>query len=263
MLYYCSKENIEDMHSVLQIYIESGMPALLALSNGTDGHAVLAIGHKEIISADVTRFLLKSAKDVWKDISFYKKQLVVIDDNKTPFDIVSVDCPAEHYKGKLKEMKIMAFLVPFHKHMFMDAHVARELTKVALDDTDYGLHKFGKKWITRLLLTSSSSFKEFTARNEHINPKIKELFLHTSFPKFIWICELYRQEKYGDEISSGILIIDSTGGASLNAIIYYIIDESRIVQKDSLTWESKHKMVRYESLPYRNNLKGNWNSWKV
>lgn len=254
MIYSRTKAYRFDFASTLQIYIESGMPVLAALGNGKEGHAVIITGHGKFDFKDITNSFLKPS-DVWKDISFYPKKLVLIDDNKTPFDVVSPNSPAEHY-SKFNDMKLKAIIVPFHKHMFMDAENARELMTQILNDKDNGLHNFGKKWITRLFLTPGTSFKKSLHNDRLLAESIKNLFMYTLFPKFIWICEIYRLEDYEKQICSGILILDSTGDVSLKSILYYIVDNKRIIQNDSNSWDTRRTMVTtFQKEPYKNNLK--------
>ena len=237
------------------------MPLIVTLTNDQNGHAVLAIGHDEINVSDV-KSTFTSSEGCWHDVSFYEKQLVLIDDNMTPFDVVPSDNPAIHYAGSLKTMKLSAFIVPLHKEMFLDAQLAFGLVTTIFNDKNYGLQKFGKKWITRLFLTTSNSYKTFLETRSTVAEQIKNLLLHTSMPKFIWICELYKLDDYEKGITSGILLLDSTGDNSFNSIIYYFIDDNRIVNKDAFTWQGTHGMIKYSDIPYRNNLKGAWNSWK-
>ena len=80
--------------------------------------------------------------------------------------------------------------------------------------------------------------------------------MYTLFPKFIWICEIYRLEDYEKQICSGILILDSTGDVSLKSILYYIVDNKRIIQNDSNSWDTRRTMVTtFQKEPYKNNLK--------
>ena len=87
--------------------------------------------------------------------------------------------------------------------------------------------------------------------------KLKNLFKYTLFPKFIWVCEIYRLEDYENQICSGILILDSTGDISLKSIMYYIVGDKRIIQYDSNSWAEQHTMknLSFKKEPYKNNLK--------
>lgn len=255
MIYSRTKAYRFDFISTLQIYIESGMPVLAALGNGTEGHAVVISGHGSFDYRNVTNNFLKP-DEIWKDISYYPKKLVLIDDNKTPFDIVSSKSPAEHYI-EYNNMQLKSIIVPFHKHMFMDAENARELITRIFNDKKNGLHNFGNKWITRLFLTPGTSFKKSVYNDRLLDIKLKNLFKYTLFPKFIWVCEIYRLEDYENQICSGILILDSTGDISLKSIMYYIVGDKRIIQYDSNSWAEQHTMknLSFKKEPYKNNLK--------
>lgn len=245
--------------NILQIYIESGMPAILALQGKKAGHAIVAAGHGNIDKKTVVSNV-KSAKGLWKDVSCFKNNIVVIDDNRVPCTVVPVDKPAINYKTN-NDMQIKSFLVPFHKHMFMDAVKAYEFISKIFNHAKIGLGNFGDKWITRLMLTTSNSFKEFIVRDPVMPDIYKNMFKYTQFPKFIWICELSEPDDYLNDIVSGILIIDSTEYTSFNSIIYYIIKDNIVTFDDAYTCNGIDNAIDYKSSVYKNNLKGEWNSW--
>ena len=107
-----------------------------------------------------------------------------------------------------------------------------------------------------------NSYKEFLNTKSIVNNNIKRLLLLTSMPKFIWICELYRLDDYEKQKTSGILFIDATGDTSLNSIIYYFLEDNRFITKDAFSWQGLQSMIKYQDVPYQNNLKGEWNSWR-
>lgn len=261
LLYFFSTNQASNIYSILNIYIESGMPLIATLTNNENGHAVLVTGHGNTDFIDIKTNLL-ALNDIWKDVSFYKKDLVLIDDNKTPFDLVPINNPAIHYDPPFNTMNLSAIIVPFHKDMFLDAQSVYGLVSTIFDDKDFGLKKFGGKWIIRLYLTSSNSYKEFLNTKSIVNNNIKRLLLLTSMPKFIWICELYRLDDYEKQKTSGILFIDATGDTSLNSIIYYFLEDNRFITKDAFSWQGLQSMIKYQDVPYQNNLKGEWNSWR-
>ena len=129
-----------------------------------------------------------------------------------------------------------------------------------------GLQAIGGKWITRLLLTGSHSFKDFIFNKcDGIMPdKLKKYLLLLSLPRFIWICEVYRiQEFVKDGYCSGLLIIDATSdGKSLASVLWYTLDEHMFMH-DNVDWYPESEPIKpFRMNTYRNNLKGEWNEWK-
>lgn len=248
-----------DVKNILQIYIESGMPAILALQGKSAGHAIVAIGHGNI-NKKMVLSNIKKTNPPWKDLSCFKENIVVIDDNQVPCTVVPIDKPAIKYTTN-NDMQIKSFLVPFHKHMFMDAVKAYRFVSSLFNKPDIGLSNFGTNWITRLMLTTSNSFKEFIIKDPIIPDIYKKLFIHKQLPKFIWICELYEPTDYLNDLVSGILIIDSTEYTSYNSVIFYIVKDNIITFEDAYTCKGINNTIDYKSSLYKNNLKGDWNSW--
>jgi len=253
---------------ILQIYIESGMPLLLVLVNKNNAHAALAIGHEEnnaLYDSIKNHILLK--KSAWIDISFCKKRLVLIDDNMPPYQIVDLFRPTESYtKQEVRDMRITSFIAPLPVHMFLVAEKAYALAKKIFNHDKIGLQAIGGKWITRLLLTGSHSFKDFIFNKcDGIMPdKLKKYLLLLSLPRFIWICEVYRiQEFVKDGYCSGLLIIDATSdGKSLASVLWYTLDEHMFMH-DNVDWYPESEPIKpFRMNTYRNNLKGEWNEWK-
>lgn len=261
---YCIDDSNRDFHnSMMRIYIESGMPFIVVLNNNSVGHAIVAIGHENFSKENMLSFS-KSSVEVWNDISSCEKKLVFIDDNFPPYRIASCNNPADCYSKSMQNMKIAAYIVPLHKHMYLDASSAFDLISLTFNDPNFGLEHFGHKWITRILLTSNESFKSAVNEDIKISKSLKKLILSLKLPKFIWICELYSEDSYIEGYSKGLLLLDSTGETtSLKAILFYIICDNMIVH-DGLKWiKSIQINTTFEMNTYMNNLKGDWNKWEI
>jgi hypothetical protein len=261
---------------MLQIYVESGIPLLLKMENNLDGHAMLVIGHEEDSIFNIKNHpFLKYA--VWVDSSFYSKKLIFIDDNMPPYQIADISQPTAHYSdSRFNNMVITHFIVPLPMHVFLTAGKAYYLMKEILNTKGMSLEETGEKWITRLLLTNSRSFKNFINRadkiikSKKINCKemprsVKEKLLYLAMPRFIWICELYRVQNYtpNNGYCSGLLIIDATGdGKTLTSVLWYAIDDKRFTH-DNIVWDAECRPIeKFTMGTYRHNLKGEWNGWK-
>jgi len=243
---------------LLRIYVESGIPLLLFISNKKDAHAVLVIGHEK------DEFVY-NGESIWVDTSFIDKKMVFIDDNMPPYQIASLSKPTDHYESEMKDMKIKSFIVALPVHVYLVAEKAYDLMYTIFEDEKIGLKTFNGKWITRLLLTGSQSFKNFIMNDDNsIMPdEIKEPLLSLSLPKFIWMCELYRTENFKPEgHCSGLLLIDpTTNGKSLAPVLFYAI-EDKLFEHDCEAWKGIENIVEFKMATYKNNLKGEWSKWR-
>jgi hypothetical protein len=241
---------------LMRIYIESGIPLLLVLGNKFAGHAVIAIGHEN----NLTIYNSKNLQGTWNDTSFYNKKIVIMDDNIHPYNIADLFSPTKLYQKKeLRDMVIKFFIVPLPRHMFLTAEKAYELMKNVLNDPKVGITKKGIKWLSRLLLTGSHSFKEFVCECDNImDITIKKYLLQLALPRFIWICELYKENDILKECCSGLLIIDATGDnrSSLMPVLWYIVDD-QLFTHNGLVWDVNSQPLKsFNMKTYKNNLKG-------
>jgi len=251
---------------LLRIYVESGIPLLLKLANKENAHAVLAIGHETDNSLYDTKKYFSSESTTWVDASLIDKKFVFIDDNLPPYKIADLYKPADHYSDpKMKDLEIRAFIVSLPVHMFLVAEKAYALTQEILSDPKVGLQTFGGKWISRLLLTGNHSFKKFIYEHDDNMPKIiREGLLLLALPRFIWICELYKEQEFNlNGHCSGLLIIDATSnGKSPASVLWYMVDNNLFLYDNGAWDKGLDRKESFRMSTYKNNLKGEWNQWK-
>ena len=253
---------------MINTYIESGIPLLLLLE-GKSGHAVLVIGHEEDASvyykADGSSWS-QYARYSWVDVSFIHKRLVFIDDNKPPYYISGLLDTGHGPLLKYRDWTVSSFIVPLPTHMFLTAEKAYDFIKLVFNNPTVGLENRGRKWVTRLLLTSGHSFKKFIHKhNDKMAPYFKKYLLRLSLSRFIWICEVYEAENFvKDGYCSGLLIIDATSdGKSLASVLFYMLGKD-IFTHNGFQWNNTNtddRIIPFKMLTYKNNLKGEWNQW--
>lgn len=243
---------------LMSIYIESGIPVIVILTNNHAGHAVIAIGHGDI---DFTTIQCKFCIKTWFDISLLRESLVLIDDNLPPYSVSSIQDPVSNYSDpNFKNMKITSFLVPLQKHMHLDAGHCYDLVSDILNNSQVGLKLFGSQWITRLFLTGGHSFKEFILQESELNDTLRNYLLRIALPKFIWCCEIYDREEYKQGFVSGLILIDATGGNSLASVLLYWLKETRFYH-NGFAWVRTEPLLSFKMNTFRHNLKGVWNKW--
>lgn len=238
---------------IMRIYIESGIPLIVALENKKSGHAIVAIGHEEV--------KVSAPKNSWKDVCEDNRDIVFIDDNMAPYQLANANEPTKHYEKDFADMKIVSLVVPLQKHMFLEAKQAYNLIKYIFNHAVVGLMNFGNSWNTRLLLTSGRAFKNSLINDSLISQKIKNILLRIRLPKFVWICEIYKDNSLANEKCDGIVLMDSTGGNSLSSVILYIL-ENRLFISDGIDWKQCLSIIKFEKKTYKHNLKGVWSQWK-
>lgn len=259
-LMYTRGEDESDFFPLLNIYIESGIPVILVLHGAKDGHAVVAIGHG-VVASDGRKIAPCT------DVSDIKDTLVLMDDNLPPYHVVNEDSSGSYFK----DMNI-AFIVPLHKHMFLEARVARKFVNDLLGHT-LPAYSAGHNHLTRLLLTTGRAFKHSLGVDMVIDNEMRERLVRMSLPKFVWMCEIYKDVCYKDlcDVScgksvqcSGLVIIDATGDGRLSSILLYIMDDSRIVQNGVICKKKYRKLsVSFCKQVYRHNLIGEWKKWQI
>lgn len=271
-LFYISDSNKNSFASlsffVMRIYIESGMPFIVAYTDEKDenGHVVLAIGHENSSFNGVFNDFSNKSDKNWHDISEYKKNLVFMDDNFSPYTIDNCEGQIKRYSSEGIQYRIRGFIVPTHRHMHMDALAAYKLVSTIFNDKLAGLASFpDKRWITRLLLTSSKDFKNKILHDSVICDEYRHYLLNLLMPRFIWICEIYDEQFYipdktDIQICSGLIIIDVTEISSLNSVIAFFLNE--IQYENNGDYLKPVKAIRFEKEAYRHNLKGDWNKWQ-
>jgi hypothetical protein len=243
---------------LLKIYVESGIPVYVTLADAKGpGHAVLIIGHEENYDHIA---LTSTDAEVWKDVSYFEKKVVVIDDNRPPYQIGSLKTLISYNH----DYKIDYYFVPLPKHTNLDARTAFFLCETIFNDKDAGLRIFGEKWLTRLFLTGSHSFKNFLLERSGLDENLKRYFAFLSFPKFIWVCEIYKTEEFQREqkTCSGLLILDATGSNSFGSVLWYNVG-AKLITHNGIGWTAIKPIKPFKMATYRHNLKGAWSKWKL
>jgi len=153
------------------------------------GHAALIIGHENKFD-HIT--LSPTADKVWQDVSEFEKKMVVIDDNRPPYQIGTFENLIRYNKN----YRVKDYLVSLPKLTNLSARNAFFLTKQIFDDPHIGLKKFGEKWLTRLFLTGSHSFKRFLLRKSGIQEDLKKYEeTYNSVQRFFLACAKNDEEE--------------------------------------------------------------------
>lgn len=261
----------------LHYYIESGIPVavnLFPIGDEGAGHSIVCIGHGDS-RPELKERAFRNREKSWKkgadapakeshpiinSADFYDTY-VVVDDNEPVYQVRSfqqLSCYAD--------MRVEDIAVPLYKRMFLDAPNASAVIMSLLQYERYRVDDWSPNYldkqepiVIRLFLASSHSFKRH--RTETLKPRhAKEVYALTPMPRFVWVCELYRQDDYNDLNAFGEIVIDATSSKTqgLRSLIMMHYPGKIIVRYPQQTESEFDEIVGVEDdtlFPgFRNNL---------
>ena len=225
-IYSSSSYGRNELFSIIDSYIESGIPIVIGVESENLGHAFLCVG-KSYSENDWSKIEKKIIKINNKDVSYYDSsdlgdKYVIQDDNLFPYELITLDKPGCNYEEETEEnygYEIDAIVVPLYPKIYLEVVVAKELALTLLKDSTFGFN-FGENFVFRMLLASSRSFKKHILDSD-IEDDLKFNILSLKMPKFIWCAEFYTKENYGKE-AKGLIILDATeaNNLSIDALIF-------------------------------------------
>ncbi len=228
---YSRDEAYEDeIENILSVYVESGIPTIVALENETIGHAIIAIGYEREENIDFGKYNTRTLdfngiSKTYVDYSDVERNYIIQDDNATPQIKIKLEAPTEHYdKNDFPEWEgctIKSLVVPLYRKIYLEAEIAKRLSLEIISDVEFG-YEFDNDFVFRFFLTSSRSFKAHIANLQQIDDEIADNIITTKMPKFIWISEIYTKDNYGKDIADGIVVLDATEASEnkKNAILF-------------------------------------------
>ena len=252
----------DDLEALTQVYLDSGIPIVLGLKNNEgDGHATLAIG-KRYNTIDFEKINPRSLRiDDTEEVNYFdsadfKDYIVVQDDNLFPYEVISFDKPGEHYPegSHGKEYHIESIIVPLYPKIYLEAYLAKELTKQIITDSEIGT-ELEDDFILRFYLTSSRSFKNHIVSLEHMGDDSKFDIISIKMPKFIWCAEFYNKDSYLDKQEAfSLILLDATEAdyENFDALIFAGYEDRCLFMSDGELNELQYEFKNYS---YFSNLK--------
>lgn len=218
----------DELKRWLHYYIESGIPValnLLPISGNAPGHSMVCIGHGHF-KKELIRKAFKQKQILWNNrenchpiinsADFYE-DYVVVDDNQPVYQIRNYRQLAIY-----PDMRVVNIAAPLYKRMFLDAPDAASIIMTLLQEEEYGINEWTEGFlaknedvIIRLFMASSKSFKSF--RKDTLGSFwAREAYSVVPMPRFVWICELYREKEYFSDQprAFGEVVIDATSVAN-------------------------------------------------
>ncbi len=250
-----------EIYSIIDSYVESGIPVIVGLQSGEMGHVIIAIGKQYKEKCDwsqitKSKFLAQGDEVEYYEATKIPTKYIVQDDNMPPYEIVSLESPGEHYEdAESQKYEIDSIVVPLYPKIYLEAVVAKELALQIVKDETLGF-KFPAEFVFRSFLASSRSFKSQIASNQEMNATLKYNVLATKMPKFIWCAEFYSKEGYNtkEKEALGLIVLDATEAnkESIDALIFAGYPDRSITMNENNLVTLQQSLEKYR---YYNNLK--------
>lgn len=257
------KSKEDDFRRILSWYVESGIPVIVALAGDGVGHAVLFVGHENIgcVPHSGPGRHVGDVAGGWLDTADLDKRYIVIDDNHPPYQVCTFDAPADYYDDpKFKNLHIAAFVVPLYQRIYLEPIEAYSLALAVIERVT-ARSGARNQTVTRFFLTSSRSYKKWVLLCAELQKDLKDVILSTPMPKFIWVTEISDYELFSKCRARGMIVIDATGNASRNSLLFFAHDGIIYLRVHGVYKEVE---TGFSGFPcYENNLKGEWSGWKV
>lgn len=186
-------------------YVESGLPLAVIVSSDQGGHAVVCVGRNDVERTKMNLGFYDGTNGyiVW---NLNMHDFVFNDDNRPSYQIDNFSTPTPY----LTNAKIIAFVVPLHKKIYLPAEQAIDKSKffVTKDFTN------DNPSVIKTYLTSCRSYREYIRRNNDFSEEQKIAYLKIEMPKFIWVTEVSSQKDFLQSKVNSLVILDATSPAS-------------------------------------------------
>lgn len=208
-LIYTRDDDKSDFFPSLSVYIESGIPVIVAIENTTFAHAILMIGREQIKKESLIRGFRANRRLI--PFSSIVKKYVIQDDNLPPYSLIPLNKPSVNYdlESGFQSCRITSFVVPLYRKMYMEAKKANNFMISIFTDIKYGSNT-KQKHIFRMYLASSRSFKSHIAKQTKMNSDLRQYLLAISMPKFIYCGEFISARDVKVNQVSSLIVLDAT-----------------------------------------------------
>ncbi len=251
----------EQIYSIVDSYVESGIPVIIGLESKNLGHVVICIGKKNEDTIDFKYAKKRKIIINGKQLHYYStsdipSKYVIQDDNLIPYRLIDLMNPGDHYSdAESRSYTIDSVVVPLYPKIYLESVVAKSLALEILRDKTVGF-QLPNGFVFRFYLTSSRSFKRHIAELKYLNKDIKNSILITKMPKFIWINEFYTKKDYKSLLKNALalIILDATEAnrESIDALIFAGYPDRCVCVNENNFVTLQHTFENYH---YYSNLK--------
>ncbi len=246
----------------LYAYLESGFPILASFG----GHVVTLVGHtmREDPREDLPD------QDGYYNSFLLMKQLVVVDDNFFPYQLLEYHDTAQYHepeyeliKPKISIDSIFVAVVPLPEKVFLTAGKARKLAyyrlreprvKRCMDAVIKDIGATGEKLVARLFLTSGAAYKSrkrlcALGTIGGVPDKLSRFPVNLNLPHFIWVMEIGLLREYRKMQIVAEVVLDATA-CKKDEYIYIRVGNFILTPK----WRKTEETGERSFLLYTHNL---------
>ncbi|TDH25215.1 hypothetical protein EXU57_14010 [Segetibacter sp. 3557_3] len=219
-----------ELYRMIQMYVESGIPTIVAITNQNGiGHVMNIVGRTDLKIGGTFQYTPIEVFSNGSELYDYYEQpanYLVVDDNMAPYGVIPLSDPACNYTNPIwQNCTIAAAIVPLYFRIYMEADRARNVAIQLLKSHDQRAHL--PSLVLRVLLSSSRTFKHTVSLNEELDLVVKTLIINIKMPKFVWIAEVGPPDLMADEKATGLILMDATEPKK-PAILAYLLENSYI-----------------------------------
>ncbi len=280
----CKLQDKMKIKRIMHYYIESGIPIIVSGKlDMYNYHSIICIGHGKV--TDIQQYkreysIVHSQNsnriNFWIiDSSDLVDEYIVMDDQRRPY----CQDKWQDEKALLGQIEVECLMVPLYQKMYLEALDAYDICTTILANPDLGIRSVGNiidnlefqvsslgsihnPIAIRLFMASTRGFKKARVKNFGSNNKeVRERYINTPFPRFVWVCELYLPEDYNNNKCIGEIIIDATANNNmkLNSVIliqypYLMFQQfpNQLYDKTNFVFEKLTEWEKFDG--YRGNL---------
>ena len=213
---YITSESSSNIYRLMSVYIESGIPFVVALQAPGFGHAVVCVGEEKSRRSGIHSILPGSLLPInktcvwrkyyhWADV---RRKLVFNDDNTPPYAVVNYDDPCPQHTPRLGcPASVVNLIVPLYRRIYMDAERALRISELHCNN----VLDVPENMVLRTLLVSSNSYLDSIVRDNKLHTNWKRFIMEVlKLPKFVWITEISSKDNFERDTVEGIVMLDAT-----------------------------------------------------
>lgn len=213
-------DEIELFYRQLAAYVESGFPVYARLPE----HAVVVVGRDHYRPGEAPKVRLQYSWDI-------TDALVVIDDNRMPYTLVSRSCgPDEPYGSD----EFGSFIVALPEKFFYSAKAIDKFASTWVDTPTRGFDYTGADGVViRYFATTTAAYRRFVhEKRSQFASEIIQLSMDLPMPQFIWIIEISTREEWAKSHVGTRIIIDATANEDEKDPMFMMYDKVHIWYRD-------------------------------
>jgi hypothetical protein len=206
-------------------YVDSGLPVILTLfreDKSHEGHAVLAVGHKNVRHREVLRNRTTAGVE-YAIAAHWTESFVIHNDNSGPY----LELPATE-GGEYLLSQTRSAIIPLPEAVFMSAAEAETIaiktlivaSMIMTGATDAKSIKKSPEipFVLRVYLCTRHSFRKWAKNASDLGAKTKEIYRTHELSQLVWVAEIHSLDLYDPSNAQnasrcGEIVLDASADA--------------------------------------------------